>query len=167
MTEKYPLDQVIQVKQKRLDDAERAYKEKLRLLEVEQEKLKAAEQERDKAKETYSVKLADMRAALDAGKSTTTLRQKRDYLKLVKEKLLVEEGKVKEQMKMVDTAQKNADLARRDMQDKRKELEKMQMHKEEWQKEAGKEVVRQEGHEQDELGTSMFLHRKRPRKEKP
>ena len=44
---KYPLLQIQEIKQKRLDEAEKTLKEKKRLLEVELEKLKKAEEKRD------------------------------------------------------------------------------------------------------------------------
>lgn len=159
----YPLKQVIEVKQRRVDDAEKVVKEKQLALEKEQQILKQKEAERDKAKQHHQDKLNQMRQEMD--KKTTTspkIQQMRAYLKVTKERVATEEKKVKEQIKQVETAQKNLDTAKEDLRIKRQEVDKLLSHRKDWTKEMKKEQEIIDGREQDEIGSTLFSthHRK-------
>ena len=54
---KYPLEPVLSIKKDRVDRAEKVVKEKRRLLEIEQEKLRELEAARDKVKNHYMQKI--------------------------------------------------------------------------------------------------------------
>lgn len=149
----YPLGQIIQVKQRRVEDAEKVVREKQLTLEKEQETLKQKEAERDKAKKHYDDKLRQMREEMDHGTTSPKIQQMKAYLKVVKERVAVEEKKVNEQKKVVETAQKNLEAAKVDLQIKRQEVDKLLSHKHDWLKEMRKEQEIIEGREQDELGS--------------
>lgn len=161
----YPLKQVIEVKQRRVEDAEKVVKEKQLALENEQKKLAEREAERDKVKTHKKDKLQQLRDTMDAGTTSPKIQQMKVYLKLVDEKLLVEEKKVKEQKEQVVTAEKNLEQAKENLRQKRLEVDKLMMHKKDWEKEARKALEILEGREQDELGamihTSMHFRRKK------
>ncbi|MBJ7449242.1 MAG: type III secretion T3S chaperone [Parachlamydiales bacterium] len=162
----YPLEQVLEVKHKRVDEAEKVVQEKLKIVEQETQKLREKEAERDKAKTHYQDKLQQLRDELDkVGSTSTTIRQMRDYLKLAKEALQKEDGKVTEQKKAVDAAQQILEDAQRDLKIKRHEVDKLETHKEEWLKVEHKEADRVEGIEQDEIGTTIFLNQKIKKKQ--
>lgn len=148
----YPLAQIIEVKQRRVDDAEKVVKEKKLALEKEQEKLKEREAERDKVKTHKKDKLQQLRDTLDGGTDSTTIQQMKAYLKVVDEKLKVEEKKVKDQQDQVKNAEKILEQAKADLQRKRQEVDKLFMHKKDWEKEKRKELEVIEAREQDELG---------------
>ncbi len=157
----YPLKQVIEVKQRRVEDAEKVVRERQLALEKEELKLKEREAERDKVKNHKKDKLTQLRDTLDHEMSSPKVQQMKAYLKVVEEKLRVEEKKVKDQLAQVTLAQKNLDQAREDLRIKRLEVDKLVSHKKDWEKEMKKEQEIIEGREEDELGTVIFVSRNR------
>lgn len=160
----YPLAQVLQVKKRRVENAEKVVKEKKALLENEQEKLRQREAERDKVKDHYKFKLTQMREEMDQGTTSPKIQQMKIYLKVVQEKLVVEEKKVKDQEAQVEIAKKNLELAKEDLNRKRQEVEKFETHQIDWKKEMRKEEEIMEGRSMDELGNVIFLGNIRKRK---
>lgn len=157
----YPLKQVLEVKQKRVDDAEKVVNEKLKALEKEQEILKQKEADRDKAKKHYEDKLKQMRKLMDEGTTSPKILQMKAYLKVAKERVTLEEKKVVDQKKQVETAEKNLEAAKATLKLKRLEVDKLQSHRVDWTKEMRKELDVIEGREQDELGSVMYTTRSR------
>lgn len=152
----YPLKQVIEVKQKRVEDAEKVVSEKKIALEKEQEKLTQREAERDKVKNHKADKLKQLRDIMDEGTTSPKIQQMKVYLKVVDEKLKIEEKKVKDQQEQVNIATKNLEQAREELKRKRQEVDKLLSHKKDWEKEMRKEQEIIEGREQDELGSIIF-----------
>lgn len=153
----YPLKEVLEVKQRRVEEAEKVVKEKQIALEQEQKKLKECEAARDKVKGHKQDKLQQLRDTLDQGSTSPKIQQMKVYLKLVDEKLKVEEKKVKEQQERVDVAEKNLQQAKKDLHVKRQEVEKLTIHRKDWEKEKRRELELIEGREQDELGATIHL----------
>lgn len=160
-TTTYPLKQVIEVKQKRVEDAEKLVKEKQIALQKEQEKLQQREAERDKAVNHHLDKLTQLRQSLDEGTTTDKIIQMKVYLKVAKERVKVEEKKVKEQQDQVEIASKNLQMANLELRMKRQEVDKLQTHRKDWEKQMRKEEEIIEGREQDEIGTIIFSARQR------
>jgi flagellar biosynthesis chaperone FliJ len=158
----YPLKQVLEVKKKRVEDAEKVVVEKRNALEKEKEKLKQREADRDKAIHHHYAKLTQLRSALDEGTTSDKILQMKDYLKIAKEKVKAEEKKVKEQQDQVEKAAKDLQMAELELRMKRQEVDKLETHKKDWLKQMRKEEEIVEGREQDELGTIIFSskHRK-------
>lgn len=157
---KYPLEQLTDIKKKRLEEAEKILQEKKELLIKEEKKLEQLENERNQVKEHKDAKLAQLRAELDTGTTSLKIQQMKVYLKEVDEKLKQRELKVKEQQKQVDNAIKAVELARQDMLKKHLSLEKMRLHKAEWVKEQKAIEVQIEALANDELGTTIFSRKK-------
>ncbi len=153
----YPLEEVLEVKNRRVEMAELVVKEKKKLLEIEEQKLREREAERDKVKEHYKIKMNQLRQELDQGTTSDKIVQIKVYLKVVQERLVAEEKKVKDQKTQVDLAQKNLDIARNQLKDREKERDKIVTHRKEWTKEMIKEMVVIETRAEDELGSTMFL----------
>jgi len=152
----YPLAQVIQVKQKRVEDQEKVVKAKKEALENEKEKLKQREADRDKAKDHHMAKLTQLRNELDHGTTSDKIQQMKAYLKVTVEKVKVEEKKVKDQKDQVDLAEKAVTVALNELKIKRQEVDKLETHKIDWLKEMRKEMEIMEVREQDELGNTIF-----------
>lgn len=165
MTPLYPLQQVLQVKQRRVEEAEKILKEKITILDQEKEKLRQREEERDKVLKHQKDKLTQLRLELDRGTTVPKIQQMKAYLKVVQEKLLAEEKKVTEQKKHVQTAETNVENARKELQLKRQEVDKLEMHKTDWLKEVRKEMELAEGREMDEVGNVIYLSRLRLNKQ--
>lgn len=157
----YPLKQVLEVKQRRAEDAEKVVKEKQLALNKELEKLAEREAERDKVKSHRKDKLQQLRDEMDHGTTTTKIQQMKVYLKLVDEKLKVEEKKVKDQQEQVKVAENNLEQAKIELQRKRQEVDKLLMHKKDWEKEKRKELEVIESREQDELGSIIHTMHQR------
>lgn len=158
----YPLKEIIDVKQKRVEAAEIVVKEKKIALEKEQQKLAEREAERDKVKEHRQDKLQQLRDTMDHASTSPKIQQMKVYLKLVDEKLKVEEKKVKDQKEQVATAEQNLTQAKLELQRKRQEVDKLLIHQKDWEKEKKRELELIEEREQDELGTTIHTiqHRK-------
>jgi len=156
----YPLEQLAIIKQKKLEEAEKALKEKKEALLKEEEKLKAVEKERDGVKDHRQAKLQQLRNKLDEGTSTDKIQQMKYYLKVVDEKLKTKEKKVKEQQKQVENAQKQIEVAREEFLKKQQDLEKLKLHRKEWEKEMQRILEHAETIESDELGSAMHARKK-------
>lgn len=152
----YPLKQIIEVKQKRVEDAKIVVKEKRLALEKEQQILVQKEAERDKAVKHHSDKLKQMRDELDQGTTSPKIQQMKAYLKVVKERVSAEEKKVSDQKKQVDVAEKNLEDAKKDLKIKEQEVDKLLSHRKDWYIEMQKEQEIIQGREQDELGNIIF-----------
>jgi flagellar biosynthesis chaperone FliJ len=161
MTDKYPLDQLVAIKQKRLEEAEKVLAEKKSILAAEQQKLLELEKKRDEVKEHYKSKLAQLREKLDAGTGTDKITQMKQYLKLVAEELKAEELKVDAQTKVVENAGAQVEIARQDLFKKQKDIEKLKIHHKEWEKEMHTIEQQKEGHENDEMGSTRHTLKKR------
>lgn len=154
--EPYPLKQILEVKKKRVEEAEKVVIEKKQILEKEEAKLKQQEAIRDEVLHHYQDKLAQLRQVLDEGTTSTTIKQMKDYIKVVQERLAKEEAKVKEQRKKVEAATADLESARKVLKEKRKEVEKFEIHEEEWTKEMKVEAGKKEEKDLDEIGTTIF-----------
>ena len=159
-TPQYPLEQLAIIKQKKLDEAERLLQERKLALQKEKEKLETLEKERDKVKEHRDDKLKQFRALLDEGTTTDKIQQTKIYLKEVDEKLKVRETKVKDQIKHVDAAEKKVEEARKDMMKRQQDVEKLRLHRKEWDKEMKLLEEQKESNEMDETGSSLHTRRK-------
>lgn len=155
----YPLKQVLEVKQRRVEDAEKVVKEKRLALEKAQQILEERERERDKAIKHYNDKLLQMRQAMDEGTTSPKIQQMKAYLKVVKDRVAAEEKKVKDQKQQVEAAEKNLEEALKNLKIKRQEVDKLKSHRTDWIKEVQKELEIVEAREQDELGSIIHTTR--------
>jgi flagellar biosynthesis chaperone FliJ len=162
--EKYPLDQLAQIKKKRLEEAERVLREKKEALAREQEKMNELEKKRDEVKVHYKEKLTQLREKLDAGTSTSKITQMKQYLKIVVEDLAVHEKKVAAQKVVVEAAEKQVEEARQELFKKQKDVEKLNLHHKEWKKEMHVLEEQREGNEGDEMGNIMHHMKKTTKK---
>ncbi|SCA63262.1 hypothetical protein SCG7086_AN_00090 [Chlamydiales bacterium SCGC AG-110-P3] len=157
----YPLEEVLNVKRRRVDEAEREVQRKYEELEREEEILAEKEAARDKVLQHHADKMAQMRKVMDEGTTSPEILQMRAYLKVVKVRVAEEEQKVVEQQEQVDIAEKNLEVAKENLRLRRKEVDKLEQHKEGWLVEAKKELAIEEVREADEMGSVIFLTRMR------
>lgn len=157
----YPLKQIIEVKKRRVEDAEKVVLEKQLALQQEQDKLKQKEKERNEVLKHHNDKLKQMRDEMDHDTTSPKIQQMKAYHKVVKERLKVEEKKVNDQKEQVKIAETNLEQAKLELKRKRQEVDKIITHQRDWEKEMQKEEDIIEGREQDELGSVMFMIHKR------
>ncbi|MBI5272904.1 MAG: type III secretion T3S chaperone [Chlamydiia bacterium] len=157
----YPLEQMIAIKKNRFDKAVKTLEEKKKILEKAYEKLYDLTQERDQTLQHKKEKLEQLRQELDAGTTSDKVQRSKVYLKVVDEKLAERQKKVTDQKKVVDAAQQQVDQATDDLFQKKKDLEKIEIHKKEWEKEMRYWVEQKETIEHDEQGAATHLSRRR------
>ncbi len=161
---KYPLEQIAQIKVKRLEEAEKLLKEKKRLLDVEVEKLKKVVEKRDLVKKHRQDKLQKFLDEMQEGTTSDKIITHDRYLKkIVDEELKAEEKKVFDQKKVVTKAEEEVEKARKDRLKKNQDVEKLKLHKKEWEKEALHEEMKKDASETDEMGSSTHSLKKRAR----
>ncbi|MBS0614988.1 MAG: type III secretion T3S chaperone [Verrucomicrobia bacterium] len=158
--QKYPLDQLIIIKKRRLEEAEKVLEQKRKVLAQEEEKLLDLEKKRDEVRDHRDDKLHQFRETIDQGSTIDKIQQMRQYLKLVEEKLQVEEKKVSDQQKVVQNAKQQVEEARQDLFKKQKDVEKLKIHEKEWKKEMDHLIQLQEEALTDEMGSAMFVVKK-------
>lgn len=158
----YPLERVLDIKKKRVTEAEKVVLEKKKELEKEEEKLKQREAERDKVLNHRKDKLNQLREELDGGTTSTKILQMKAYLKVVEERLKVEQKKVADQKEQVKVAEKNLEVAKEQLRLKRQEVDKLNTHRKDWMKDAKKEEQIVEEKEMDEIGQVLYtLHQRK------
>lgn len=157
----YPLLEVMNIKKKRVEDQERVVKEKKAKLEQEMQKLRDREADRDKVLKHHNDKLEQLRHELDTGTTTEKIKMMKVYLKEVKEKLKIEEKKVKEQKDQVELATKDLDVAEKELKKRRQDVDKLNVHRVDWEKEIRLEMEMKELDQQDEMGNVIFLKKQR------
>jgi flagellar export protein FliJ len=153
----YPLERVMDIKKKRVTEAEKVVAQKEQALEKEREKLRKCEEERDKVLQHKKDKLNQLRDELDGGTTTDKIQQMKNYIKVVDERIVVEEKKVKDQLEQVNVAKRNLEIAEEDLRMRRLEVDKLKTHKEDWQKQMRREMELQEEKEMDEIGQVLYL----------
>lgn len=157
----YPLEEVMDIKEKRVTEAEKVVAIKKQELEVEREKLRKCEEERDKVIQHRVDKLNQLREELDKGTTTDKIQQAKNYIKVVDERILVEEKKVQEQEEQVNVAKRNLEIAEEDLRMRRQEVDKLANHKKDWTKQMKREMELAEEKEMDEIGQVLFLRNMR------
>lgn len=158
----YPLERVMEIKKRRVDEAEKVVQEKKKALEKENEKLKKCEEERDKVVQHKQEKLHQLREALDTGTTTDKIIRMKNYLKVVEEKIVVEQKKVDQQKEQVKIAEKNLEVAKETLRLKRQEVDKLKTHKEDWTKQMRRELELHQEKEMDEIGQVLYtIHQRR------
>lgn len=155
----YPLLEVLEIKHRRVEVAEKVVKEKLKLLEIEKEKLKAREAERDKVQSHLKDKFAQLRQEFSHSTTSNKIDQIKVYIKVVQERLAVEEKKVRDQKGQVELAEKNVEIAKAQHKARMKEEDKIKTHREIWEKETMRELEIEEVRQTDDTGSTMFLSR--------
>ncbi|MDF2576630.1 MAG: hypothetical protein K0S74_114 [Chlamydiales bacterium] len=150
---KYPLQQLLKIKEDRAEEARKVVKQKEEELKKEEEALQKLEKERDKALNHHKDKLLQYRKELDGGTTSEKVTQMKAYLDVTKEKLKAEEAKVKKQLERVQKAQTELENAQTHLKAKIQEVEKIKTHREYWTKETKKELEILEERELDETGS--------------
>jgi chromosome condensin MukBEF ATPase and DNA-binding subunit MukB len=157
----YPLIEVIRIKKRRLDEAEKVLRDKKLILEKELEKLKSLQKQFDEAKKVFDNYLFKLREAMDAGEPSQKIDQHKLHLKELKERYLLAQKNVENQKKVVKTAEEAVEVARADYQLKEKEVEKLHIHKSEWNQAMKLEEQRGEDIKMDDISNATYSRKKK------
>jgi len=158
----YPLLQILEIKKKRVKDAEKVVQEKKRALKEEEEKLKAKRRERDAVKDHKRDKMNQLRDEMDHGTTSDKIQQMKRYLEVVEEKLEIEQKKVEDQKEQVKIAKKKVKMAEEALRERRSEVDKIKEHRTLWEKEAKLEEDAAIAKAMDEIG--QIVHEKQRKK---
>lgn len=156
----YPLEQLIQIKKKRCDDAELTLQQKKQHLSQEEKQLEIVQRERNKVASHRDKKLEQMQRELDKGTTTDKIQKMEQYRRIVEEELAAKEEVVKRQEGKVGEAEKEVEVAKQELFFRQKELDKIGQHKKEWKKQEKYLELQEENRVIDEIGS--VRHRKKP-----
>lgn len=156
----YPLEQLIQIKKKRCDDAELNLQQKKQQLAHEEKQLENVKRERDKVASHRDKKLEQMQRELDKGTTTDKIQKMEQYRRIVEEELATKEEEVKRQEGRVQEAEREVEVAKQELFFRQKELDKIGQHKKEWKKQEKYIELQEENRVIDEIGS--VRHRKKP-----
>lgn len=101
---------------------------------------------------------------MDQGEPTSKIEQHKLHLKDLKERYLLAQSKLDAQKKVVKKAEEAVEVARKDYQQKEKELEKLHIHKSEWVQAMKLEEQKKEDVNMDDISTSAYTRKKRSHK---
>ena len=158
---KYPLEQLVKIKHKRFEQAQKTLEEKKEELRQQEEILKKKEAERDEVLKHKQDKLQQLRDELDTGTTSDKIQQMKIYLEVVDERLEKKQKKVDAQKKKVEEAEKAVEIARLDLIQKQKDVEKLKIHKKQWQNEVRFWEKKEEGKILDEVGSQRYVRYKK------
>lgn len=158
----YPLQQLEEIKKRRLEETEKILKEKKTVLEKEEKNLKELEAAFLKVQAHRTDKLKQLREE-QAKESTTSakMEEMKRYLKYVEEDAKTHKRKVDTQKGVVAKAVEAVEKTRHTLFQKQKEVEKLMAHKKEWKQGVEYEEARGEAEAADEMGTVRFVREKR------
>ncbi|PCI95651.1 type III secretion T3S chaperone [Candidatus Aerophobetes bacterium] len=163
---KYPLEQLMLIKKRRLEEAEKKLKATKEQLKKEIEKLKSLEEEAQTVHDHKMDKLKQLDEKMLKGTTSDKIEIAEHYLEVVEEDLKKKKRKVKDQEKQVKIAEENVEIARKDMLKKQQDVEKLKIHEGDWTKEVKKEMRYQEAIEGDEIGSIKNLSLKREKQDR-
>jgi len=158
----YPLEQIALIKEKRLEEAEKILKEKKEKLDAETAKLSSLEKKLNETRQHRVEKIQKHLEEMEAGTTSEKITHHERYIKhVVDERLKAEQRDVEGQKKVVKLAEEAVEKARSERLKKHQEVEKMKLHKKEWEKEVQLQAEKEESLEADELGESIHVRKKR------
>ncbi|MBN1914485.1 MAG: type III secretion T3S chaperone [Parachlamydiales bacterium] len=164
LEEKYPLEQLARIKKKRFEDAIKILEQKSDLLKKEQKKYKELEAKREEIQLHKKAKIEQLQASIAEGTTSNKIQQKKQYIEVVSERLLEQMAKVEKQKMALKKAQKDFDEAKTELFNRKKDIEKLDIHKAEWKKEIHKMYEQAEALEQDEIGSIRYTMQKKEKR---
>jgi hypothetical protein len=163
---KYPLEQLLLIKERRLEEAEKRLKEKKLILAKELEKLKKLEQEAQLTHDHMQDKVKQLDEEMNQGTYSHKIDTAHKYIKVVEDQLKQKKKKVTDQDKVVQTASQQVEIARKDLLKTQQDVEKLKIHKTEWKQGVMKELDYKEALEGDEIGSAKHLSLKREKEDR-
>lgn len=157
----YPLQQLLEIKEKRVEDAERILHEKKEALAREEEKLQKCIERERLAQKTYDEQLDTFYNDFAGGTQSHKIKQRKEHLKTLLEQVKIEKEKTKKQREIRNKAEQEKDEAKAILDQRRIDLDKIEEHKKAWTKGDLEEKERLHIIEHDELGAMIHSRRKK------
>lgn len=164
----YPLEELAQIKKKRLESAEKVLQEKRSLLESEEKRLKEIQERFEEVKKHKAEKIERATEEENSGTTSDRILMTQRYLKyVVNEKLKQEQANLDAQQRKVESAKEEVRKAKELYLKCNQDVEKMRMHKDRWLIEVKKGEALVEANQTDEIGSALHLIRTYQSKESP
>ncbi len=159
---KYPLEEIITIKGKRLEEAEKMLKHQKEILDEENKKLKECKKKLEDVKKRKIEKVKKHLDLLEKGTTSKEIAIHERYLKqVISEELQVEMKKVNNQEKIVKQSEENVVKARKEYLQKNQDVEKLNLHRKEWDREIEKQEILDESNEGEELNINIHSRKRR------
>lgn len=158
---KYRLQPVLDKREKKKKDAEKALADARAELAKQQEVLRQREEDVVKAtqkKEQYS---ADLMTKMQAGMETGKITSGKAYLEVLKQAIVTAKKKVEDQKKVVAEKEKKEKDAMLAVTDATKEMKVIEKHRENWADQLHKEEEYKEDQEQEEVAQNIYEQSRR------
>ncbi len=160
---KYRLQPVLDSKEKKKKDAEKALAETRTELERQKKILQEREEEVVKAikrKDDYS---ADLMKKMDSGLESGKITDGKAYLEVLKRSIEIARKKADDQKKVVQQWEEKVEAALVKVMEATKEMKVIEKHKGNWVEAAKKEIEIKEEKEQDEVAQNIYEQSRRRR----
>ncbi|HET6266714.1 MAG TPA: hypothetical protein VFG11_03280 [Acidobacteriota bacterium] len=160
---KYRLQPVLDKREKKKKDAEKALADARAEVAKQQEILRKREEDVVKAihkKDQYS---ADFMTKMQAGMETLKITTGKAYLEVLKQAIVTAKNKVEEQKKIVAEKEKKEKDAMSAVTEATKEMKVIEKHKENWADQLVKEQEYKEEKEQEEVAQNLYEQSRRQR----
>ncbi len=159
--QEYRLKTLMDIRERKKDDAERFLGECMAILRTEQERLRDMEKElermvakREAKKREYAEKA--MRGEMDARSAVSSNL----YIERLKEQEEMQENAIDGQKSVVAQKSDDVNAARQDLVLANQELKALEKHKEKWQAEVKKAREIKEADMQDEIAQTIYMGRR-------
>ena len=160
----YPLEQLLEIKEKRVEDAERILNEKKEALQKEEDKLKQCLEKEKEAQQEYDDQLDTFYEDFEGGTKSHKIQQRKEHLKSLLEGVKVAKEKTIKQREVRDAAEVEKDEAKAILDQRRVDLDKIEEHKQVWVKADLEEKERLHIIEHDELGAMIHSRKNREKR---
>ena len=154
--QKYRLQPVFDMKEKKKKDAEKALAETRKELLKQQKLLSDREQEWRNAIEKRQTYTAEFLAKMEKGMEQVRISQGKAYIEVLKQNIELAKKKVEEQKKVVHQWEKKVEAAVAKVMETTKDWKVIEKHKENWLETAKRESEMKEDKEQEEVAQSLY-----------
>lgn len=158
---KYRLQPVLDKREKKKKDAEKALADARASLEKQNAILKQREEDVVKAVEKKDQYSKDFMTKMQAGMETGKISAGKAYLEVLKQNIVMAQKKVEDQKKVVQGCEQKLQAAVTQLTEATKEMKVIEKHKENWQDGLKREIQEKEDREQEEVAQTLYeQHRK-------
>jgi len=153
---KYRLQPVLDSKEKRKNEAEKALAETRAELERQRNLLRTREEEVTRAIKKKDDTSADLMKKMDRGMESEKITEGRAFIDVLKRNIEIARKKADNQKKVVHQWEQKVEAALMKVTEATKEMKVIEKHKENWTEAEKKEIEIKEEKEQEEVAQNMY-----------
>ncbi len=160
---KYRLQPVLDSKEKRKNEAEKALSDTRAELERQRNLLRAREEEVTRAIKKKDDTSADLMKKMNRGMESGKITEGRAFIDVLKRNIEIARKKADDQKKVVQQWEQKVEAALMKVTEATKEMKVIEKHKENWTEAEKKEIEIKEEKEQEEVAQNMYEQSRRRR----